>query len=147
MAGEKILIRKGETLTVKDVMSGTRRDGTDWMQVHIVDETGKVEVGAFITNPVKGLRDGDRIVVDDIEFIGKRSPNRHAFKVAKDQPWSKWERLENPQRLISETAPQLTVHLAEGGNFNSANFGDGGFGGGGFGGGSFDPDLEGDLPF
>ena len=138
MAGEKIEIRKGSTLTVKSVFSGTRQDGTEWMQIHIVDDTGKIEVGSFI-NPIKGLKEGDRVTVDEVAFIGKRSPNRFAYDKPKG-PANTWTKFEQPQFFITEPSPQLVVHLEPGG------FTYGSMEGGGFEQTDFNPE-EGELPF
>ena len=48
MAGEKIEIKVGNVLTIKDVREGNTQDGTPWMQIHVVDESGKIEGGAFV---------------------------------------------------------------------------------------------------
>ena len=137
MAGEKIEFKKGAVLTIKAVHSGTRQDGSEWMQIHVTDETGKLEAGAFI-NPINGLREGDRVVIDEANCTVKRTPNRYAYNV-KTKPFTK---LDSPMMFITENTPQLVCHLAEGGTFG----GDSGFGDGGFGTGDFDPE-EGSLPF
>lgn len=141
MAGEKIIMRKGAVLTIKAVHSGTKQDGTAWMQIHVADEAGKIEAGAFI-NPMPNLREGDRVVIDEVGIDCKRTPNRYAFNT-KTNPFQK---LDNPVRFITEATPQLTVHMAEGGNFNAGSMCEGGFGEGGFGTAGFDPN-EGELPF
>ena len=137
MAGEKIEFKKGQTLKIKSVRSGTRQDGTEWMQINVVDESGKIEAGAFI-NPIAGLREGDRLVIDEASVLVKRAANRYAYNT-KTKPFAK---LDNPVPFITEATPQLVCHLAEGGTFGD----DSGFGDGGFGAGDFDPNT-GDLPF
>jgi hypothetical protein len=136
MAGEKIEFKKGQTLKIKSVRSGTRQDGSEWMQINVVDESGKIEAGAFI-NPIAGLHEDDHVVIDDLSLISKRAPNRYAYNV-KTKPFTK---LDSPMMFITENTPNLTVHLAEGGTFGGSSFGEGGFGTG-----DFDPE-EGQLPF
>ena len=137
MAGEKIVFKPGETITIKAVHSGTRQDGTEWMQIHVSDADGKLEAGAFI-NPIAGLREGDRLVIDEASVLVKRAANRYAYNT-KTKPFAK---LDNPVPFITEATPQLVCHMAEGGTFGD----DSGFGDGGFGTGDFDPE-EGQLPF
>lgn len=136
MAGEKIEFRVGETITVKAVHSGTRQDGTEWMQIHVSDKEGKIEAGAFI-EPLAGLREGDRLVIDQASVMVKRAANRYAYNT-KAKPFQK---LDSPAPFITEATPQLVCHFAEGGTFGE----DGGFGDGGFGTGDFD--TSGELPF
>ena len=140
MAGERLSIKRGQILEVKAVHSGTKQDGEEWQQVHVSDESGKIEVGFFLNNPITGLREGDHIVVDEVEFLAKRTGNRHAYNT------KTWQKLEMPKKFINEATPQLTCHLAEGGGFGGGAMPDGGFGEGGFGGGDFNTD-DGDLPF
>ena len=134
MAGEKIEIKVGNVLTIKDVREGTKQDGTPWMQIHVVDESGKIEGGAFLDPPIPNLREGDRLQVDGMSIILKRSPNRYAYNA------KTWEKLPNPIKFITEPSPQITAHVADGGSFGGGGFGDGGFGEGGF-------DTSGELPF
>ena len=135
MAGEQIEIKKGKTLTIKSVSSGTKQDGTEWMQIHVIDDSGKVDAGAFI-NPIPNLREGDHVVIDDIGFIAKRTPNRHAFNTKSAKNPKEWVRLDDPQRFISETTPQLVVHPVKTGVSAIGEFEPG----------DFDPE-EGELPF
>lgn len=134
MAGECIRVKVGGKLTVKDVRTGTKQDGTPWQQIHIVDETGKVEGGAFVVPPIDNLRDGDIIQVDEAEILIKRSANRYSYNT------KTWEKLDNPKKFVTEPVSQIKAHIAVGGPFTY-----GGMDGGGLDAG-FDPN-EGELPF
>ncbi len=139
MAGEKLEIRKGQPLSVKSVASGTRQDGTKWMQIHVVDESGKIEIGCFI-NPIDNLREGDTVTVDEVSFIGKRSPNRFAFDKPKGAV-NTWQKMDNPPHFITEPSPQLVCHIS-----SATTFTYGSMEGGGFEQADFNPE-EGELPF
>ena len=111
---------RGGTVIVSSVHEGTKQDGTPWQQIHVKDESGKIEAGAFLTNPIHNLREGDTLVIDDISVVNKRTVNRYSY--TKD-----WAKRDNPVKFINESTPQLTVHLAEGGSFGGGNFTGGGF--------------------
>lgn len=131
-----IEFKRGNTLIVSAVHEGTKQDGTPWQQIHVKDETGKIEAGAFLTTPIANLREGDAIVIDDLSVINKRAMNRYSYN--KD-----WSPKDTPVKFINESTPQITAHLAAGG----------GFGGGGFTGGWFQAteltpeESEAELPF
>ena len=115
-----IEFKRGSTIVVSAVHEGTKQDGTPWVQIHVKDETGKIEAGAFLTNPIPNLHEGDALVIDDLSVVNKRAQNRYSS--TKD-----WAKKDNPVKFINESTPQLTVHLAEGGSFGGGNFTGGGF--------------------
>lgn len=131
-----IEFKRGNTLIVSAVHEGTKQDGTPWQQIHVKDETGKIEAGAFLTAPIPNLREGDAIVIDDLSVINKRAMNRYSYN--KD-----WSPKDTPVKFINESTPQITAHLAAGGGF-----GGGGFNAGGFQATELTPEeAEAELPF
>ena len=133
MAHENIVIAVGNKLTVKDVHEGTKQDGTMWQQIHIVDESGKIEAGAFMDPPIPGLREGDTIEVDSMKIIAKRSANRHSYDTRT------WTKMDNPKKFIVENTPQITAHMANKKVFSGGGIDEPGFE-------NLD-DMVGELPF
>lgn len=119
--GAIIEFKRGSTVTVHSVKEGVRQsDGVAWQQIHVKDESGKIEAGAFINPPIPNLREGDVLVIDDLSVVSKRAMNRYSYT----QDW--WKK-ENPVKFINENTPQITAHLASGGGFGGGNFNPGGF--------------------
>ena len=111
---------RGNTVIVYAVNEGVKQDGTPWQQIHVKDETGKVEAGGFMEKPIPNLREGDAIVIDDLGVISKRTQNRFSYN--KD-----WTPKPNPPKFITESTPQIKAHLASGGGFGGGGFNAGGF--------------------